>query len=66
MTARKPCVRLALRRQSRSYAWAPEVRGHGGSTLREPAVIICLQRRDTLDRASIVTTPAATASAFTI
>jgi hypothetical protein len=66
MTARKRRIRLAIRHQSRSYAWAPEVRWYGESTLREHAAVISLQRRDTLDRISVVTTHALTASAFTI
>ena len=66
MTARRPCIRLAIRRQSRSYAWAPEVRWHGESTVREHAAVISLQRRDMLDHTSVVTTHVVTASAVTI
>ena len=66
MTAPKRRVHFALRPQSRSYAWAPEVWPLGGHGVHEHRVATRLRRLDRLDRPPIVMTLAPTPGARTI
>ena len=66
MTARKRYVRLTLRYQSRSYAWAPKVCPDRAHSVGEHAVATRPGRLARLDRTFVVTTLAPTPDARTI
>jgi hypothetical protein len=66
MTARKPRLRVVLRRQSRSSARAPEVYPLGGHGVHDHPVAHGLRPLDPPNRTAIVTTHAPTPDARTI